>query len=31
MKVDGISGAVLGGTVLTGRGCKYNTTTAESS
>ena len=23
--MDGISAAVLGGTVLTGRGCKYNT------
>lgn len=33
MKVDGISAAVqvLGGTVLTRRGCKYNTTTPESN
>ena len=33
MKVDGISAAVqvLGGTVPTRRGCKYNTTTPESN
>ena len=31
LKVDVINAAVLGGTVLTRRGCKYNTTTSESN
>ena len=31
MKVDGINAAVLRGTVLTRRGCKYKTTNPESN